>query len=552
MLSRLYIENIAIIEKTDCEFDNGFNVLTGETGAGKSIIIDSINAILGGRTSRDLIRTGASKAFVSAEFDNIGNLAIKAALEQGIEIEDGTLILSREIRDDGKNLCRINGRPVTVSGLKEIGKHLINIHGQHETTALLNPETHIQYVDALAENNALLDCYKTIYNEYKAIRSEINRLDANEKDKQNHTDMLRYRCEELSTANLRSGEFDELSEKRNVFRNFESIRVALSAAVSALKGDEDTIGACDAISVSHENVSSITSVYPQIKDYSKRLKEVSYEINDIADSLRIELASLEYDPDELENVESRLFVIEKIIKRYGSEAEAIKYLEDASKELEMYDNYEVLRAELEEKRLRKLKELEMAANKITESRRKASDIFIRRVEEELEYLDMPSVKLSVDFQRTNLTENGCDSIEFLIRTNIGEIPKSLAKIASGGELSRIMLAFKNVLADKDNIDTLIFDEIDTGISGKAAQKVAFKLREVSSARQIICVTHLAQIAAQANSHLLISKSVKDEKTSTSVSKLVYEDRIYEVARMIGGDCKSAAVLETAAQMMSAK
>ncbi len=552
MLSRLYIENIAVIERVECELNEGFNVLTGETGAGKSIIIDSINAVLGGRTSRDLIRTGTNKAFVSAQFDKVGLLALKAAQEQGIEAEDGSLLISREIREDGKNQCRINGRPVTVAALKEVGRYLINIHGQHETTALLNPDTHILYIDALAENAELLEKYKAIYNEYKQIRIAIVKLDADEKDKQNRADMLRYRVEELSHAELRDGEAAELIEKRSIFRNFENISKALSAAVGLLHGDEDSNGACEAVSSAYEATSSVSSVFPQVKALSSRLKESSYELEDIADTLRAELSALEFDPEELDMIENRLSVLEKIIKRYGSEKEAIDYLEEASKELDMIDNSELIRQELEEKRLKTLKRLEEAANLITASRLAAAEAFTKKVEEELSFLDMPSVRLSVNAQRTNLTENGCDSIEFLICTNIGEESKPLAKIASGGELSRIMLAFKNVLANKDNVDTLIFDEIDTGISGKAAQKVALKLKEVSAARQIICVTHLAQIAARANEHLFISKRAENGKTSTVVSKLDYKERERELARIISGDSITDAVLETAAQMLSDK
>ncbi len=552
MLSRLYIENIAVIEQVDCELDEGFNVLTGETGAGKSIIIDSINAVLGGRTSRDLIRTGTGKAFVSAQFDNAGELALKAAFSHGIESEDKSLILSRELREDGKNQCRINGRPVTVAALKDVGRYLINIHGQHDTTALLNPETHISYVDSLAENEALRESYRGIYNEYKQIHTEIRRLDMNEKEKQNKADMLRYRVEELTNADLREGEISELTEKRSVFRNFESISQALSAAVSALRGDEDSAGGCQAVSHAYNETASVASVFPQVEKLAARLSEVSFEIDDIAETLRNELSALEFDPDELEAIENRLAVLEKIVKRYGSEKEAIEYLQEASKELESLDNSEFIRQELEERRIATLRKLEDTARKITQSRASAARAFTKRVEEELSFLDMPSVKLSVSIEKTNLTENGCDSIEFLICTNVGEDPKPLAKIASGGELSRIMLAFKNVLADKDNVDTLIFDEIDTGISGKAAQKVALKLREVSSVRQIICVTHLAQIAARANAHLFISKSVENGKTATSVDKLTYSEREREIARIISGDCITDAVLETAAQMLSNK
>lgn len=552
MLSRLFIENIAVIEHVDCELSEGFNVLTGETGAGKSIIIDSINAVLGGRTSRDLIRNGTNKAFVSAQFDNVGSFALKAAKEYGIDAEDDSLIVSREIRDDGKNQCRINGRPVTVSALKDIGRYLINIHGQHETTALLNPDTHIVYIDALAENAELLEAYKAIYNEYKQIRLQINKLDAAEKDKQNHADMLRYRVEELNNAELRNGEYEELIEKRSVYRNFDDIRRSLSSAVAALRGDEDSSGACEAVSSAAEETQNITQSFPKAEKLSQRLTEVGYELNDIADTLRMELSALEFDPEELEIAENRLSVLEKIIKRYGSEKEAIEYLEEASNELSMLDNSELLRQELEEKRIETLKRLEASAKTVTQSRLAAANAFTKRVEEELAFLDMPSVRLSVKAERTKLTENGCDSIEFLICTNVGEEAKPLAKIASGGELSRIMLAFKNVLADKDNIDTLIFDEIDTGISGKAAQKVALKLREVSSSRQIICVTHSAQLAARANEHLFISKSVENGKTSTKVTALDRESRINEIARIISGDSITSAVLETAAQMISDK
>ena len=549
MLDRLYIENIAVIEQTEVCFDSGFNVLTGETGAGKSIIIDSINAVLGGRTSRELIRTGAAKAFVSAEFSCVRSDICTKAEELGFAPEDETLILSREIKPDGKTSCRINGRPATVAQLREVGKMLINIHGQHETTALLDPETHIGYVDALAENRDVLEKYRIIFKELCAIRSKLNAINENEQEKARQADMLRYQIEEIESAHIVPGEYAELSEQRNIYRNFEDINDALKAAHDCLRGDEESTGACEAVSTARDQLDSISAVLPSSAPLYKRLTDVSYELEDIAEEIRCELNSIEFDPDALDEAESRLSVLEKLFRKYGEEDTALKYLAEMQEKLDSIENADEIKETLKAEFTEKLKKAKDISAVLTETRRNAGKLLCQRVTAELAYLDMPSVTLQVDIKEKPLSIDGRDQLELLISTNAGEPPKPLSKIASGGELSRIMLAFKTVLADKDSIDTLIFDEIDTGISGKASQKVGQKLKVVSQMHQIICVTHSAQIAAKASNHMLIKKSVTDGRTKTVVTSLDRDGRRSELARIIGGDNITDSVLSTAEEMM---
>lgn len=549
MLDRLYIENIAVIEQTEVCFDGGFNVLTGETGAGKSIIIDSINAVLGGRTSRELIRTGAAKAFVSAEFSNVRSELCAKAEELGFSADDRTLILSREIKPDGKTSCRINGRPATVAQLRQIGSQLINIHGQHETTALLDPETHIGYVDALAENSEILERYRVVFKELCAIRSKLNSINENEQEKARQADMLRYQIDELESARIVPGEYDELCRQRSIYRNFENINDALTAAHDCLRGDEESSGACEAVCTAREQLDSISDVLSSSAELYKRLTDVSYELEDIAEEIRNELNSIEFDPEALDEAESRLAVLEKLFKKYGDEEASLKYLEEIQEKLSSIENSDELKEKLKNEFADKLKIAKSIAGELTETRRNAGKQLCSRVTAELAYLDMPSVTLQVDIKEKPLSLDGRDSLELLISTNAGEPPKPLSKIASGGELSRIMLAFKTVLADKDSIDTLIFDEIDTGISGKASQKVGQKLKDVSLVRQIICVTHSAQIAAKGSNHMLIKKSVSDGRTRTAVTSLDREGRRSELARIIGGDNVTDSVLNAAEEMM---
>lgn len=549
MLDRLYIENIAVIEKAEIEFDKGFNVLTGETGAGKSIVIDSINAVLGGRTSRELLRTGAQKAFVSAEFSDICKRIAHLAENMGFPAEEDGLILSREIKEDGKTSCRINGRPATVSQLKELGKQLINIHGQHETTELLDASTHIRYVDAAAENEDIKKEYFELFSQYNRIEAQLNALDKDKMEKERLADSLRYQINELEKANLTPGEYDELSSQCIVLQNFEQINDAFSSCRDMLCGDENTNGACSDVASACSELDSISDVCPAAEQLSKRLTDLSYELEDISMEVRNELSSMEFEPELLNEMESRLSSLEKLFKRYGDEKQAIEYLENAKTQLASIENSDELKIELTQKLKEKKNEAQVFAEKITLSRKKAAEKLSKDIQRELAYLDMPSVIIDVEINRTELSEDGWDSVEFLISTNTGEPPKPLAKIASGGELSRIMLAFKTVLADKDDIDTLIFDEIDTGISGKASNKVGEKLRQVSECRQIICVTHSAQIAAKGDQHMFIKKSVENGRTSTKINVLSFDERKYELARIIGGESITDSVLAAASEML---
>lgn len=550
MLSNLQIENIAVIKSASIDFENGFNVMTGETGAGKSIVIDSLNAILGERTSRELIRSGADSASVCAEFQNVGD-NVKNELEKlGIE-KDDTLIVSRKLTPDGKNVCRINGMPATVSMLKALGVQLVNIHGQLDNQSLLSPETHCSFIDKLAGGGRELNEFKELYSLYIKKKNELKSLNTDVNEKNRRLDILNYQIEEIQKADIRPGEKDELTEKLGFLRNAEKVLDLLHTAYAALNGDGEMPGAAD---VAADAASKLLSA----ADYSSDFTETANGVNDAAmnlsaytEELRDKIYSLDYDPNETERAEERLDVIYRLSQKYGdSEEDILAYLENAEKERDALsfsdERAEQLRAETE----KAYNEALAAAKKLSEIRIEAGKKFSADVERELAFLDMPSVKFIVNDSVGKLYENGIDNIEFLLSANAGEEPKPLSKIASGGELSRIMLAIKCVLSELDDIDTLIFDEIDSGVSGRAALKIAAKMKELSKTHQVICVTHLAQIAAFADEHKLISKEEKDGRTYTCIASLDYNGRKYELARIMGGLTVTQSILNSAEELLS--
>lgn len=552
MLSNLYIENIAVIEKTSIDFKKGLNVMTGETGAGKSIVIDSINAVLGNRTSKELIRTGASSAFVSAEFTNLSEKAIAVIYEAGFELEDGELLIQREISTTGKNKCRINGRPATVSTLKEIGVQLINIHGQHESYELMSPELHISYIDKLAGLESEIEAYQEVYKKYKKLSAELKKATVDESERERKIDLLKYQIDELEDADLRDGEYEELNEQKAVLQNSEKIIEAIMSSRALMNGDEESSGVLENLQEINSQLSDISEYMSEVEPINSRIESAIYELEDCLSELTGLTDLVDTDGGSLDSIEERLDLIYTLGKKYGSTIkEMLDFLDKAKKELNALVMYDENREALIKECDKAYKEAEKLAKALSEKRRATSSEFADKVCEEMAFLDMPNVKLVVVKESCELNSLGCDNIEFLISTNPGEPPKPISKIASGGELSRMMLAVKNVLSDKDDIDTLIFDEVDTGISGSAAQKVGLKLREVSKSRQVLCVTHLAQIAAMGNSHFKISKSVRDEKTFTKVEELDHEGRKQELARIIGGTEMTKASLDYAEEMLRA-
>ena len=532
MLSVLKIENIAIIESAEIEFSRGFNVLSGETGAGKSIILDSINAVLGFRTSRELIRTGANEARVTALFSSVGENVEAKLNELGLPVSaDNTLLVSRVISPD-KNICKVNNALTNVSALKEIGAELISIHGQQDNRELLNNETHISYIDSIGDLTDTVNEYTQLYNDLVAIKSQIKRLSGNKEEKARRIDILSYQIDELEKAEINPGEWDSLKNRRTELQNFEKIQEGLSVAYGALSGDDSYKGAVEMVSGALRELSSIAKFSAEAEKLSEKLGDLYYELADIADSVRDSVSDDGYSQAELEEIENRLDLLYKLSKKYGeTEDEMLQYLENAKKELSEISLSDEVLDSLKLEFSQKLSKAQSLAEALSEKRQKQAKIFCSKVCDELRFLDMPNVEFLVDFQRVDLCENGIDSAEFLISANVGEVPKPIAKIASGGELSRIMLALKTVLANKDKISTMIFDEIDAGVSGRAALKVASKLKEVSQGKQVLCVTHLAQLMSYADSHYLIEKAVRDGKTYTGVTLLDLQGRINEIARI---------------------
>ncbi len=548
MLTSLKIENVAIIESAAIEFGCGLNVLTGETGAGKSIVIDSINAILGERTSRDIIRTGAQSAKVYAVFEDVNERVRNFLDENGIDCEDGVLIINRTLSREGKNVCRINGAPVTVSMLREIGGELIDIHGQHDNQSLLSPEKHCGFVDSFAGNADLIADYREKYGRLCEIRSKLKKLTTDESSKSQRIDFLTYQIDELEKAEITIGERDELKARKSLINNSQKVIESLNIAYEALKADGAGI---DMITDAESEIANASAYMETLGEASEKITDIRYELEDIAETVRDAMTEVDFDPSELEDIDERLDLLYRLSKKYGdTEEKMLEYLEKARAELDNIAFSEERVKELQKQEKEALAETETAACKLTESRKTAGEKLSNAICSELEFLDMPNVRFVVKCNDIGLTENGKDEIEFLISANAGEEPKPLAKIASGGELSRIMLAIKNVLAETDGVDTMIFDEIDTGVSGRAAQKIAMKLRSASKGRQVICVTHLAQIAAQGDVHLYISKSVSDGKTYTNIKSLIEEERVAEIARIMGGMEITKLQFESAREMLA--
>lgn len=549
MLSQLFIQNIAVIEKASIDLEKGFTVLTGETGAGKSIIIDAIHAVLGERTSKELVRTGASSASVSALFTGLDQDTLALLDQMSIpREEDGSLLIQRDIRLEGRSPCKINGAPATVSMLKQLGPRLVTIHGQHESYELLSPEVHMTYLDSFGGLEELLAEYQSAYRGLRETQRQLEDLQTDEGEKARLSDLLHYQIDEIEAANVRVGEREELEAQREVIRNSEKIAEALELVRGLLSGDEEREGLLSEVSQASSEADRVAAYLPELEEAAQKLREAGYLLEDVDSLLRN--TGVDFDPELLESIEDRLDLLYKLGLKYGgSEEKILEFLEDCRTRLHQIEfsdeERERLEALYEEKKGRAI----ALAKELSHKRKQVSGQFIRQVKEELAFLNMPGIEFETEIQRVPLYAMGCDRIQFLVSANKGEPPKPMSKIASGGELSRIMLAIKTVLSGKDKVDTLIFDEVDTGISGAAANKVGLKLKQVSQDRQVLCITHLAQMAALADHHLLISKHVEQDRTYTQVTELDLEGRKREVARIIGGDSITQLQLEMAEEML---
>ncbi|MBQ8965234.1 DNA repair protein RecN [Ruminococcus sp.] len=552
MLRELYIENLAVIEKASIEFTENFNAFTGETGAGKSILINGINAILGQRVTKDIVRTGADKAVISGLFTDIGSEVRRQLDELGVECEEGQLFLSREIRSDGGSIARINQRAVNISLLRDIGAMLVNIHGQHDNQILMAPEKHISILDSYAESEELIADYQKSFHELQKVAKQINKLKQEQGRKEFRISELEEIIEEIRLLNITDPEEEkQIAAELEISKNAVSISEAVYATQMMISGDDDTMGVSEMVSDCSDKLDKYTDIMGELQPLYERLNSAAIELDDIAGELSSILDGLDVDPKRFDWLNQRSEDLRKICKKYGPElSDVMDTLEKSEAELaELTGSEQSIQALVDEKN-RLLAEVSHKAKTLSDHRKAAAERFVSQVTEELEFLNMPNVKLVVDQQAGKLTLNGMDNIEFLISANLGEEPRPIAKIASGGELSRIMLALKNVIAEKDSIDTLIFDEIDTGVSGRAAQKIGLKLRQISRHRQVLCVTHLAQIAVMADNHLLIEKNIVGERTATSVRRLDHEGRKYEIARIMGGDNITELMLENADELLS--
>ena len=547
MLSLLHIENIAVIERSDISFDQGFNVLTGETGAGKSIVIDAISAILGERAYRDMIRTGAAKASVRAVFTDVPEYPWFA--ENGVEYDPETVI-QREIHLDGKNVCRVNGSLVTVNILRKLGIQLINIHGQHDSASLFDEANHLKFLDDFAENDALQADYAAKYAAVSAIRREIEGLTMDEAEKLRRMETLKYQIEEIEKAQLEAGEDETLEARRKVLQNAEKIADAMNEAVENLYGDDDSDGAASMLMTAERALARIAKFDDNIAQLHEKVADLMYQVQDAAEIARDARDELSYSERELDEIESRLDVIHRLRRKYGTTCQDIlEYLARAKQELDEIEFADDHLERLKKKLQKAEKSAWDAAFALRDNRKNTALNMSERILTELAQLDMPRVQFSCEFTELELTANGADSVAFYMSANAGEALKPMSKVASGGELARIMLAMKNVLAEKDQVNTLIFDEVDTGVSGRAAQKVAEKLRSVAQHKQVLCVTHLPQLAALASTHFLIAKDERDGRTYTTVTPLDIEGRKRELARIIGGATITETTLKSAEEML---
>jgi len=550
MLELLHIENIAVIEEADIQFRPGFNALTGETGAGKSIVIDAMGAVLGGRTSRDLIRTGADKAFVSGLFSGVSN-DLPGLRDNGIAPdEDGNLLLQREIFSDGKNACRANGRPITVAQLRQIGGELLNIHGQHDGQQLLDEEQHGAYLDRFGRTEDVLAAYEREYNAMAELRAQMRALQIDEAEKARRVDSLHFQIDELERAELQPGEEEELTARRNILRNGEKYLSALSGADYCLNGDDESDGAVNQLRDAEEAMSAIRNLGDDLSELFKRLGELRSEAYDIAETIRDLRGSFDFSPAELDAVESRADQLYRLKKKYGATVEdMLAYLDKCRAELDAIETADDTLILLGQKLKKAEQAVRAAGSELTRARKEAAKSLEQRIQRELRELDMNKVRFSIEFGAKEPSPDGCDTIRFLMSANAGEDLKPIAKIASGGELARIMLALKNVLAEQEAIGTLVFDEVDTGVSGRAAQKVAEKLAQVSRRKQVLCVTHLPQLAAMADTHFSVEKGEEKGRTFTHVVLLDRERRKAELARITGGSKVTEALLESAGELL---
>ena len=548
MLKTLDIENIAVIEKASVDFSGGLNVLTGETGAGKSIVVDSINAIMGERTSRELVRYGADNAYVSAYFDDICDSALNKLKKFDIELEeDNSLLITRKISANGKSLCKVNGKTVTVSMLKEICSYLVNVHGQHDSQALLNPDLQYNYIDMLLEDKSVLSDYKETFKKLISVRRKLKSFAKDEDNKESLLELLNFQIEELEKADIKVGEREELTKKRALIQKSEDIIKSLNLAISVINGDDENIG----IEQACADVSRTLFKFDETKDVYDVFNDINDKLELAKDKAEALLLSIDFSPVEIEMIDEKLDLYYKFSNKYGqTEQEMLDYLEKAKEKRNsiLFADEELNRLNEEYENL--LNITVKLADKLSVERKKTAKVFEENVKQELAFLDMPKMQFYVDFNKGNLSSTGYDKIEFLISANPGEPPKSLSKVASGGELSRIMLAIKNIISYNDTIGTLIFDEIDTGVSGRASQKIGLKLKSVSKNTQVICVTHSAQIASNADEHFLIQKKFNDNKTFTCVTPLDFEGRKQELARIMGGLEITDTLLQSAEELLN--
>lgn len=548
MLELLHIENIAIIEAADIEFAPGFNALTGETGAGKSIVIDSLSAVLGQRTSRELIRTGAEKAFVSAAFSG---MAPELTEELGIQPEaDGTLLLQREIQTDGKNVCRVNGRPVTVGQLRALGARLLNIHGQHDGQQLLDEEQHIVYLDSFGRVESLAITYAEKYKNFTDIRRQIGALQMDEAEKARRVDTLQYQIEELRRAKLTPGEEEELTARRGMLRNAEKFLDAVAGADYALNGDDSGGGALSALRQAQDALGGVRHLDDAFGQLYERLGEAYSEVYDIAATVEDKRGELDVSPGELDRVESRMDLLYRLKKKYGATVEdMLDYQARCEAELAQIEDAGDTLARLEQALSKAKTDARQAAQALSDARKAAADRLTAQILTELQQLDMGKIRFAVDFAEKPLDSDGMDTVRFLMSANVGEELRPIHKIASGGELARIMLAMKNVLSEQDHVGTMVFDEVDTGVSGRAAQKVAEKMARISRRKQVLCVTHLPQLAAMADTHFSVEKGERGGRTYTEVRRLDREQRRRELARLTGGSHVSQTMLDGAEELL---
>lgn len=552
MLKTLSIENIAVIEKAEIEFSNGFNVLTGETGAGKSIVVDSINAILGERTSKELVRAGSENALVTAYFEDISKEVEQKLNEFDLPCDDdGALVLSRKISAQGKSTCRINGSVCTVSMLKEVGNLLVNIHGQHDSQTLLNADYHYKFVDMYGSLDGVLDEYKQSFKQLLSVRKQLKALTMNADERDRQIELLDYQIKELTDAEIKVGEWDELKKRKNLILNSQTLLQSLNSALAAFNGSDEYSGISTLLSTAVKEIGSVSDVDSEIKSVYDKAEALNDSVEVVKDALLDKINSIEFEPEELNRIEERLDLYYTFSNKYGeTEQDMLYYLDEAVKKRTAFENSEEELEKLNAQYDEIFNKTVALAQKLTDLRKSTAEKLGNEICKQLEFLDMPKIKFTTSFEKGNLSANGWDKIEFLIATNVGETAKPLAKIASGGELSRIMLAIKSIIAQKDSIDTLIFDEIDTGVSGKASRKIGLKLKELGAFTQVICVTHSAQIASVADSHFLIEKNVENDRTYTNVTVLDYDGRKNELARIMGGINATESLLKSAEELLN--